>query len=64
MKQRPIINPNDLMLVSKTHYNNLIQELNELKERIKQDNQEIVKYQCELNDYHHFFKLFQKFMQK
>lgn len=64
MKQRPIINPNDLMLVSKTHYNNLIQELNELKERIKQDNQEIVQYQCELNDYHHFFKLFQKFMQK
>lgn len=64
MKQRPIINPNDLMLVSKTHYNNLIQELNELKERIKQDIQEIVQYQCELNDYHHFFKLFQKFMQK
>jgi hypothetical protein len=64
MKQRPIINPNDLMLVSKTHYNNLIQELNELKERIKQDNQEIVQYQCELNDYHHFFKLYQKFMQK
>ena len=64
MKQRPIINPNDLMLVSKSHYNALIQELNDLKETIRQNNQEIVKYQCELNDYHHFFKLYQKFIQK
>ena len=64
MKHTPIINPNDLMLVSKSHYNTLLQELNNLKEIIRQNNQEIVKYQCELNDYHHFFKLYQKFMQK
>jgi uncharacterized protein YlxW (UPF0749 family) len=64
MKHTPIINPNDLMLISRTHYNELLQEINDLKERIQQDNQEIVKYQCELNDYHHFFKLYQKFMQK
>lgn len=61
MKQKPIINPNDLMLVSKSHYNALIQELNDLKERT---NQEIVKYQCELNDYHNFFRLYKEFMQK
>jgi hypothetical protein len=64
MKHTPTINPNDLMLISRTHYNELLQEINELKERIKQDNQEIVKCQCELNDYHNFFKLYQKFMQK
>jgi hypothetical protein len=50
--------------VSKSHYNALLQELNDLKERIKQDNQEIVKYQCELNDYHNFFRLYKEFMQK
>lgn len=64
MKHTPTIDPNDLMLVSKTHYNELLQEINDLKERIEQDNYEIVKYQCELNDYHNFFKLYQKFMQK
>ena len=58
------INVNDLMLVSKTQYNALLQELNDLKERIKQDDQEIVKYQCELNDYHNFFRLYKEFMQK
>ena len=64
MNYTPTINPNDLMLVSKSQYNALLQELNNLKEIIRQNNQEIVKYQCELNDYHNFFKLYQKFMQK
>lgn len=64
MKNTPTINPNDLMLISRTHYNELIQEINDLKERINQDNHEIVKYQCELNDYHNFFRLYKEFMQK
>lgn len=58
------INVNDLMLISKSQYNALLQELKDLKERIKQDNQEIVQYQCELNDYHNFFRLYKEFMQK
>ena len=64
MKRKPTINPNDLMLISKSYYNELLQEIEHLRTLLHQNNQEIVKYQCELNDYHNFFKLYQKFMQK
>lgn len=64
MKHKQTIHPYDLMLISKSYYNELLQEIEHLRTRVQQDNQEIVKYQCELNDYHNFFKLYQKFMQK
>lgn len=35
MKQKPTINPNDLMLVSRTHYNDLLIELDNYKKFFK-----------------------------
>ena len=71
MKQRPIINPNDLMLVSKEHYNNLKQANEEMSfiiskysQQHETDNNTINKLVLELEEYKKFFKLFQKFMQK
>ena len=69
MKQTPTINPNDLMLVSRTHYNDLQQANEEMTFIISKYSQQHELDQDTINDlllelekYKKFFKNFQKLL--
>lgn len=71
MKHTPIINPNDLMVVSRTHYNDLQSRVQQGFEyamqkdnKIEELQQIIHDQQKQIEEFEKFCELYQKFMQK
>lgn len=69
MKEKPTINPNDLMLVSRTQYNNLKQANEEMtfiiskySQQHELDQHTIDNLKLELEKYKKFFKNFQNLL--